>query len=159
MNAQKYSLQGSYPEPLPQRIRFSNGLTRTDSSTFTAEEIADAGYVGPIVEPTYDPATEQLVWDGTAFSVVPIPPPSYTAEQWIEAQGFGGQRPTTCLYLLLNLQKAGKTSEKLSAVQSWMDGIIAAASMSPDSTRSDWPAAPFTFAEASAEAVTQLQPS
>jgi len=41
-----YSFRGQYPEPLPERIRLlSNRFTRTDSSTFTDEEIANAGYV------------------------------------------------------------------------------------------------------------------
>lgn len=40
-----YSKDNGYPAPLPFRIVLPNGLTRTDPSTFTAEEIADAGYV------------------------------------------------------------------------------------------------------------------
>lgn len=40
-----YSKDGSFPQSIPNRIRLSNGYTRTDSTTFTPEEIADAGYV------------------------------------------------------------------------------------------------------------------
>ena len=40
-----YSYQGKEPKSLPFRITLSNGQTRTDPSTFTAEEIADAGYI------------------------------------------------------------------------------------------------------------------
>lgn len=40
-----YSYQGNYPSTIPFRIRLSDGMTRTDPSTFTAEEIQDAGYV------------------------------------------------------------------------------------------------------------------
>lgn len=40
-----YTKNGSYPQPLPFRIRLSDGRTRTDPSTFTSEEIADAGYI------------------------------------------------------------------------------------------------------------------
>lgn len=39
-----YSLNGSYPKPIGNRIRLSNGKSRTDSSTFTEEELIDAGY-------------------------------------------------------------------------------------------------------------------
>ena len=39
-----YTKNGSYPQPLPYRIRLSNGTTRTEPETFTEEEIADAGY-------------------------------------------------------------------------------------------------------------------
>jgi hypothetical protein len=41
---QLYSYKTQYPKPLPFRIKLSNGRTRTDPSTFSAEEIADAGY-------------------------------------------------------------------------------------------------------------------
>jgi hypothetical protein len=40
-----YSLNGKFPSTIPFRITLSDGRTRTDSSTFTEEEIADAGYV------------------------------------------------------------------------------------------------------------------
>ena len=40
-----YSYLGQYPLPLPHRIRFSDGSTKTDSTTFTEEELSDLGYV------------------------------------------------------------------------------------------------------------------
>lgn len=40
-----YSFKGKFPEKIPNRIRLSNGSTRTDSSTFTSEEIQDAGWI------------------------------------------------------------------------------------------------------------------
>lgn len=58
-----YSYRTCWPQVLPFRIRLSDGSTRTDPSTFTAEEIADAGYTGPYVEPAYNPETEVLNWD------------------------------------------------------------------------------------------------
>ena len=45
-----YTKNGSYPKLLPFRITLSNGLTRTDPTTFTPEEILDAGYIA-IPEP------------------------------------------------------------------------------------------------------------
>ena len=39
-----YSFKGQVPAPIPHRIILSSGLTRTDASTFTPEEILDAGY-------------------------------------------------------------------------------------------------------------------
>jgi hypothetical protein len=39
-----YSYKTQHPKPLPFRIKLSDGRTRTDPSTFSAEEIADAGY-------------------------------------------------------------------------------------------------------------------
>lgn len=63
-----YSLNGNYPTPLPNRIRLTNGLTRTDRSTFTAEEISNAGYVAVNDCPVVDNSqvvywsTEQINW-------------------------------------------------------------------------------------------------
>jgi hypothetical protein len=69
-----YSHAGAMPAPLPFRIYLADGRTRTNPSSFTAAEIADAGYVEAPEPPAFDPETEQLLWDG-AWSVVPLPPP------------------------------------------------------------------------------------
>lgn len=44
MNAKLYSKNKGIPNVLPNRIRLSDGTTRTGGQ-FTEEEIADAGYV------------------------------------------------------------------------------------------------------------------
>jgi hypothetical protein len=84
-------------------------------------------------------------------------PPTYTATDWVDAQGFSGNRTTTMLYLKLKLDGASKSSPKLTAVQAWLDGMIVAGVTQPDERRSDYPAAPYTFEEASAEALSTLQ--
>lgn len=99
--------------------------------------------------------SDDAVWQDGAW-VVP-PAPTFTADQWVDAQGYDGKRPTTCLYLLLQLQAAGKSSPKLAAVQAWMDGMIAAGVTNPNEARSDWPVAPYSFQEASGEALAVLQ--
>lgn len=71
-----YSRAGAMPEPLPFRITLPNGFTRTDPATFTPEEIASAGFVGPIPLPAcYDPVLHDLAWDGQALTATPKPPP------------------------------------------------------------------------------------
>lgn len=69
-----YSHNSARPEPLPFRITLPNGFTRTDSSTFTEDEITAAGFTGPYAEPDYDPATEELEWSNGAFVIVTKPP-------------------------------------------------------------------------------------
>jgi hypothetical protein len=86
----------------------------------------------------------------------PAPLPTYTADEWVDAQGFYGKRPTTLLYLKLKLDAAQKTSPKLAAVQGWLDGMIVAGVTAPDEKRSDYPVAPYSFEEASAEALSVL---
>jgi hypothetical protein len=84
-----YSLNGSYPAPLPFRIYMIDGASRTDPSTFTPEEISEAGYVEAPSQPTYDPSQKTLGWDGVNWTltdsvppvVEPTPPALYAAGQ------------------------------------------------------------------------------
>lgn len=64
-----YSKNGLYPNQIPFRIKLSNGLTRTDPSTFTPEEIADAGYITVEDPPASIPDTQILEWTGTNWNV------------------------------------------------------------------------------------------
>jgi hypothetical protein len=72
-----YTKDGLYPKPIPERIRLSDGSTRTDSSTFTPEEIADAGFT---LAPDKPVITEyqHLSWNGTAWVVT-----DYTDEEML----------------------------------------------------------------------------
>ncbi len=120
---------------------------------------ADGPELDALDEATVKAAIEAALPVDQAY-VIPPPPvpfvPTYTADEWVDAQGFAGKRPTTLLYLKLKLDAAQKTSAKLSAVQGWLDGMIVAGVTAPDDKRSDYPAAPFSFEEASAEALSVL---
>ena len=61
-----YTKDGWYPTILPERIRLSNGLTKTDSSTFTEEDIEDAGYISVVDKPEVEPYQE-VDWDSEKF--------------------------------------------------------------------------------------------
>ena len=78
-----YSFRNQRPAPLPNRIRLSNGFTRYARQPPTAEEIADAGYVGPYTEPAYDAATEQLLWRDGSYVIEALPPPVPTP-RWVD---------------------------------------------------------------------------
>lgn len=64
-----YSKNGLYPSQIPFRIKLSNGMTRTDPSTFTPEEIADAGYITVEDPPASIPDTQILEWTGTDWNI------------------------------------------------------------------------------------------
>jgi hypothetical protein len=64
-----YSYQGQYPQPLPHRIRFSDGRTRTDVMTFTEEEIANAGYTAVFDKPIVND-TQVLEWNSQTIDWV-----------------------------------------------------------------------------------------
>ena len=66
-----YSLLNAEPAPLPQRLKI-NGITRTDSSSFTAEELNQAGYTGPFQKPSCDPTTQVVVWQGSGYAVLDL---------------------------------------------------------------------------------------
>jgi len=68
-----YSHLQSTPAPLPHRIRFPDGSTRTDSSTFTPDELERAGYSGPYERPACNPKLESIDWDGEALEYVVRP--------------------------------------------------------------------------------------
>ena len=76
-----YSLRGQYPQQLPDRILLSDGFSRTGGN-YTAEEIADAGYL-PVEVPDYDSTTHQLGWNGSEF-VLELIPPSLPIPDWVE---------------------------------------------------------------------------
>lgn len=79
--------------------------------------------------------------------------PSYTAEEWTDSQGYGGNRSTTLLYQKLRLDAASKSSPKLAAVQAWLDSMIASG-LAP--AASNWPSAPHSFEDTLTETLTTL---
>ena len=79
-----YSHNGAYPVVLPNRIVLSNGRSRTDKSSFTAEEIADAGWVAVSDSPTVT-YPNKLDWDGTNW-VVREPNAQEISDRWREVR-------------------------------------------------------------------------
>ncbi len=126
-----------------------DGQLRAETDAEVIANLRRKGWQDAPAKPSDDAS-----WQDGAWIVPPVA--TFTADQWVDHCGFDGKRPTTCLYLLLQLQAAGKSSPKLAAVQAWMDQMIAAGVMNPDEARSDYPAAPYSFAEASGEALTVL---
>ena len=85
-----YSYNNQYPiDILPNRIRLSNGSTRTDSSTFTTDELTDAGYVAVSTAPTYNEKTHKLTWSGSDWETVGLTTAEITNNteaQWEEVR-------------------------------------------------------------------------
>jgi hypothetical protein len=65
-----YSYQGQEPQELPDRILLSDGRKRTDVSTFTEEEIEDAGFTGPYTIPSIDIESQIRRWDSQSLKYV-----------------------------------------------------------------------------------------
>jgi hypothetical protein len=95
--------------------------------------------------------SEDAVWQDGEW-VTPAAP-TYTAEEWTDSQGYGGNRSTTLLYQKLRLDASAKSSPKLVEVQGWLDGMIASG-LAP--AASNWPAAPHSFEDCLTETLTIL---
>jgi hypothetical protein len=67
-----YSYKNQYPDVLPDRIRLSNGMTRTDKSTFTEEEIADAGYKLTTAPLAYNAESQSLTWNENDWTITDL---------------------------------------------------------------------------------------
>ena len=65
-----YSYKGSEPTSLPNKITLSNGKSRTDSSSFSDEELKDAGFTGPYTVPSFDQEYQKLSWNSESLSYV-----------------------------------------------------------------------------------------
>lgn len=75
-----YSLNGQYPDILPFRIKMSDGRTRTDPSSFTSEEIADAGFVA-VSNPPSAEYPQRVDWVDGEW-IVRDPNELETSQQW-----------------------------------------------------------------------------
>lgn len=130
-------------------------------TTLTIYE-ADGPELDALDEATVKAAIEAALPVDEAYVIPPPPVPfvqTYTAAEWVDEQKFTGNRTTTMLYLKLQLDAAGKSSAKLAAVQAWLDGMIVAGVTAPDERRTAeaWTSSPWTFEEASADALSVLQ--
>jgi|TARA_R110000744_G_C19169063_1_gene541392 hypothetical protein len=68
-----YSYKGLYPIEwceIPNRIRLSNGDTRTSKEAFTEDELKDAGYAFTDIYPNYNDETHYCDWNGTKWLIL-----------------------------------------------------------------------------------------
>jgi hypothetical protein len=132
--------------------------TATGQSVSIGTVIADPLPEGITALPLTDDQGEglqngSLIWDAATRTLIPTPPPTQTAEEHLDAVGLGGNRQPTLLYL----RQAGAVSAKLDATEAFLNTVLAMFAADP-APRSDWPAAPHTFEQVVAEAVSSLAP-
>jgi hypothetical protein len=61
-NLDLYSIAGGEPEPLPHRIKFPDGRTKTDNTTFTKEDLINVNITGPYIKPSVE-EYQNVIWD------------------------------------------------------------------------------------------------
>ena len=136
--------------------------TATGQSVSIGTVIADPLPEGITALPLTDEQGEglqngTLIWDAASRALIPTPPPTQTAEEFLASVGLAGDRQPTLLYLRLNLQSAGKTSPELDALEAYLSGILSVFATDP-SPRNDWPQPPITFEAAVQSAMSALSP-
>jgi hypothetical protein len=111
-------------------------------------------------QPAFDPATQRLekteVIDAEArtvtrgWNIIDIEAPTWTAESWLDHEGFGAMR----LLGLLDLESqfGQQSPPKMQAVRAWINSIRAQYA----ETKSDWQPAPHTF-ESTMQEIEQWQ--
>jgi hypothetical protein len=97
--------------------------------------------------------TPDATW-GPGYWIIPAPA-TYTANAWLEKEGYGPTQLVTLLDLTAQLQMAGKVSPKLDAVKLWTNMILAEYVQS-DTPKEDWGNPPFSFSETVTEAFNIL---
>ena len=85
-----YSFNGRYPDILPNRIRLSNGLTKTDKTTFTDSDLLDAKYF-PVADKPLPPDSADFAvveWDGgnLRWNTRTTPTDAETEAQWTKVR-------------------------------------------------------------------------
>lgn len=65
------------PVEVPHRIRLSNGNTRTNKTTFTEEELNDAGYFSTVNIKPVCQVDQKVIWGDTDWIVVDLTEEEY----------------------------------------------------------------------------------
>jgi hypothetical protein len=97
--------------------------------------------------------TPDATW-GPGYWIIP-PPATYTANAWLEKEGYGPTQLVTLLDLAAQLQAAGKVSAKFNSVHDWTNQILSSFITNPE-VRTDWPECPFEFYDTTKEAFELL---
>jgi len=125
-----YSHNQQTPDLLPDRIRLSTGLTKTDKSTFTAQELSDAGYIPADVPPAYNPNQQHLVWDKTTWKLVDFTAEELAARIELEWKGVRALRNKFILdvewkiYRALSQQRMGlPVTDNIAALDSYIQAL------------------------------------
>tara|TARA_R110000772_G_scaffold90652_1_gene186873 strand:+ start:100 stop:696 length:597 start_codon:yes stop_codon:yes gene_type:complete len=69
-----YSYQAQEPQSLPNRVRLSDGSTRTSLDQLTPSDLLSLGFTGPYTQPSYNSSTEKVIWssDDLQYQIVAL---------------------------------------------------------------------------------------
>ena len=102
-----YSFKGAWPTRLPNRIKLSNGLTKTDKTTFTQEDLTDAGWF-EVEDPPAATYPNKLEWDGNSW-YVREPNKSEASLKWQEIRNECNRKLFETDYKVIKAMELGET--------------------------------------------------
>ena len=148
-----YSYNNQYPiNVLPHRIRLSDGSTRTDSSTFTVDELTDAGYVEVSAAPEYNDRTHKLSWDGSDWQLTELTTSqinSMISSEWNTVREERDDRINDIEWKLMRYHSEVRlgvttTSDTITNLDNYVQGLrdITKHENWPNLEDSDWPTPP-----------------
>lgn len=104
-----YSFKGAWPTQLPNRIKLSNGFTKTDKTTFTVEDLADAGWVAVDYPPEIE-YPNKLEWDGSILEWYIRPPnEAETQFKWQEIRNECQRKLAETDYVVIKTVERGES--------------------------------------------------
>lgn len=144
-----YSYKGQYPTTLPEKIRLSDRSVRTDSSTFTSDELTDAGYVAAGDSPAYDSDTQKVIWNGTAWEVVSLTTEEINArlaELWAEVRASRDEKIKEVEWRVMrNLSESRQgldTTDNISDLDTYIQALRDITSTTTNPAEVSWPSIP-----------------
>ena len=145
-----YSYKGQYPTSLPERIRLSDGSTRTDSSTFTNEELTDAGYVAAGDSPSFDGDTQKVTWNGSNWEVVSLTSEEIsarTARHWDEVRQTRDEKIRDCEWRIFRYQSEVRigvttTTDNINELDTYIQALRDITTTNSDPISVSWPSVP-----------------
>jgi len=109
-----YTKSGCYPQIIPPIIELEDGSTRSNPTTFTAEEIESAGWSPAPEVPEYNISTHILNWDRetSTYVIEAIPQEELDRAREYEWRGIREERNlllAECDYMIIKALEAGTT--------------------------------------------------
>ena len=145
-----YSYKTEYPTTeIPERIRLSNGSTRTDSSTFTSDELVDAGYVEVSNPPDFNQETHKLVWSGIEWQTISLTESEISArnaKRWQEIRETRDVKIKEIEWRIMrNLSETRQgldTTDKIADLDAYVQSLRDITTSTSDPTSVSWPSVP-----------------
>ena len=135
-------------------LTFNNQL-RIETDESIIENLKRKGWQ-ETEQPFYNPETETCQWQDGQWVIRETIPPLYTAEEWIQEQGYTAIQIQALTRLEANILSSNKSlGPIMTGVKNWFESIMFESALNPI-PRADWSVVPSTYANASQEAVQIL---